>query len=62
MIEHEYDHVFFGEYENLPEVNPEEAMEYTFMDVEALKADIKANPDLYTVWFKLILKKVLKFK
>lgn len=60
MIEHEYDHVFFGEYEGEPNLNPHEAMEYDFVSLEDLKLDIKNKPDRYTVWFKMIMAKVFK--
>jgi len=59
LIEHEFDHVFVGKWEGSPKLNPEEAASYKWMDVEAVEADMKLNPQLYTEWFKIIYQKFL---
>ncbi|TNF46769.1 MAG: isopentenyl-diphosphate Delta-isomerase [Bacteroidetes bacterium] len=55
LIEHELDHVFIGISDELPELNPEEAMEYKFVNPDRLIEDIKENPSKYTVWFRIIM-------
>ena len=53
LIEHEFDHVFYGIYDSEPVLNKEEADDYKWIDMETLKNDIDKNPDQYTVWFKI---------
>jgi isopentenyl-diphosphate delta-isomerase len=56
VVEHEYDHVFLGDYDRRPSVNPTEVAEWKSVPVGALLSDMKARPDSYTYWFKAILR------
>ncbi len=56
MIEHEYDHLFIGEYNGEPNLNPDEAMAWKWMRLDDLSADIEDRPEQYTAWFKIIWK------
>ncbi|MCL4143532.1 UNVERIFIED_CONTAM: hypothetical protein GTU68_056784 [Idotea baltica] len=58
LIEHEIDHVFFGEYNDSFEANPDEVASYKWVDVEEVKADLLKNEENYTVWFKEILERI----
>ena len=58
LTEHELDHVFFGLYTGLVNPNPEEVKDYKFVDVKEVLFDMDANPEKYTVWFKIIFNKV----
>ena len=55
LIEHEWDHVLVGYYNDNPEINPSEAMNWKFMALDALQKDAVENPQHYTTWFKMIL-------
>jgi isopentenyl-diphosphate delta-isomerase len=55
LIEHEYDHVLYGNFDGEPQINPEEADDWKWMSFNDIRADMKANPDIYTPWFKLII-------
>ncbi|EDP95701.1 isopentenyl-diphosphate Delta-isomerase [Kordia algicida OT-1] len=57
LTEHEYDHVMVGTYNDEPTINPDEVASWKWMDVQAVKEDIAANPDEYTAWFKIIFDK-----
>lgn len=57
LTEHELDHVMIGFYENDPVINEEEVASWKWMDIESVKNDIEQNPELYTVWFKIIFEK-----
>ena len=57
LTEHEYDHVMIGTYNEEPNINPDEVASWKWMDVQAVKEDIDANPKLYTAWFKIIFDK-----
>lgn len=62
LTEHEYDHVFFGETNDLPEPDPSEVAAWKYMDLEDIRADISAQPEQYTAWFKLILAKIISIR
>ena len=55
LTEHEFDHVFVGQFEGEPSINTDEVEDWKFVNLEALKQDVHHNPDAYTAWFKLIL-------
>jgi len=58
LIEHEYDHVFFGTYDGIPKLNIEEAHDYKWVVVSDLMEDMRSQPDKYTVWFRIIMEKM----
>lgn len=56
LTEHELDHVMVGKFNDQPNINKEEVESYKWMTLEAVKADIKNQPEIYTEWFKIIFK------
>ena len=60
LTEHELDHVFFGHTDDLPKHNPEEVMDFKYVNIEELTSDMEQNPDNYTEWFKICFPEVLK--
>ena len=58
LVEHEFDHIFFGESDTLPQPNPDEVMDYVYMSFEDIKAKMLKEPEQFTAWFKLIIDKV----
>ncbi|MCH2234320.1 MAG: isopentenyl-diphosphate Delta-isomerase [Crocinitomicaceae bacterium] len=58
LWEHELDHVLIGKYNDSPIPNPEEVEQWEYVDIDHLKEDIKARPEHYTEWFKIIFEKV----
>lgn len=60
LYEHEYDHVFLGEFYGEPVMNPEEVQAFKWMNFGELLNDIKENPDKYASWFKLAAPKVIQ--
>ena len=44
LIEHEFDHVWIGQSDDIPQINH---------DLNDLKNDIEAHPEHYTEWFKI---------
>lgn len=54
LTEHELDHVMIGRFEGEPNINKEEVEDWKWMKIEAIKDDMVVNPQLYTVWFKII--------
>ncbi len=54
LTEHELDHVMIGSYNEIPLINTDEVESWKWMKIEDIKNDMIANPDIYTVWFKII--------
>lgn len=53
LIEHEYDHVFAGEYEDEIAPNGNEVNAYAYHSMEEINAFLKQRPNEFTTWFKL---------
>ena len=53
LTENEFDHVFYGLYNEDPIINIEEVDDFKWIDMETLNNDITANGQNYTVWFKI---------
>jgi isopentenyl-diphosphate delta-isomerase len=60
LTEHEFDHVFIGFSNELPQPNPDEVMDYKYISTLDLIKDMAQNPENYTVWFKLIFERVIQ--
>ena len=54
LTEHELDHVMIGYYNDAPFINTEEVESWKWMPIETIKDDMIKNPEIYTVWFKII--------
>ncbi len=59
LIEHEFDHVFFGRYEGPMNLNPDEIADIAWVDIEELSIDIKQHPEKYTYWFAVCWERVV---
>tara|TARA_Y100000813_G_scaffold6892_1_gene5144 strand:+ start:436 stop:954 length:519 start_codon:yes stop_codon:yes gene_type:complete len=53
LTEHEFDHVFYGIYNEDPIINKDEADDFKWIDMDSLNEDIITNGDKYTIWFKI---------
>ncbi len=62
LIEHEFDHVYFGKSDDLPVVNKKEVASFKYMKLEDLALDLNKNQDLYTVWLKICFDNIVAFK
>lgn len=61
LTEHELDHVMVGYFDGEPEINPEEVENWKWMDIDAIKDDMRVHPEKYTVWFKIIFDEFYHF-
>lgn len=59
LIENEHDTVYLGVYDKQVTVNPEEASECKYMPFDEILSDVRENPDSYSVWFKLVIDRVI---
>ncbi|WP_041567083.1 isopentenyl-diphosphate Delta-isomerase [Nonlabens dokdonensis] len=57
LTEHELDHVMIGQYNDAPNINPDEVASYKWMTAQDIKDDMERQPDIYTEWFKIIFEK-----
>jgi len=61
LIEHEFDHILVGYFDNSPKINTKEVDSWKWMSMESVQDDINESPENYTAWFKIIFKKYYKF-
>lgn len=54
LTEHELDHVMIGYFNGEPRINPDEVESWKWMGIAEIRTDMAANPQHYTVWFKII--------
>jgi len=60
LDEHEFDHVFFGRYNDDPLPEPDEVAAFKWVDIDVVSADIKENDQSYTYWFSFIWERAKK--
>jgi isopentenyl-diphosphate delta-isomerase len=56
LIEHEYDHVFIGTFDGLPEPDKSEVEDWKWVGINELIADLELQPDRYTFWLSTAMK------
>ena len=61
LTEHEYDHVFVGQSDQLPKLDAEEVEDYRYIGLEELHKEIKVSPQNFTPWFLIALDRVTEF-
>jgi isopentenyl-diphosphate delta-isomerase len=55
LIEHEYDHVFVGEFDGAFVAEESEVEDWKWTTLDELRRDVRARPDDYTYWLKAVL-------
>ena len=60
LIEHEFDHVYFGVSDQLPVLNPAEVSAFKYMNMEALAQELKTCPELYTPWLNICFGRIVE--
>jgi isopentenyl-diphosphate Delta-isomerase len=61
LTEHEFDHVFVGEYDGEISPNKEEVSDYCFKSISDIKDSIQTHPKKYTEWFKIAFPKMEEY-
>ncbi len=59
MIEHELDYVYYGFSDSTPVLNIEETDEYKYINISVIENEVVNNAEQYTVWFKILLPKII---
>lgn len=60
LIEHEFDHVYIGEFNGEIHPNYSEISDYKWIKLSDLRNEILFSPEKYTYWFRLIVNEHLK--
>jgi len=58
LTEHEFDHVFAGEYDGKIVLNREEAMDYCYKSMEDIRYNLGSHPQKYTAWFHIAFPRI----
>lgn len=58
LTEYEYDHVYIGHSDELPEVNPEEVSEYQYLSPAEVAVQIGLYPERFTTWFRIVFPRI----
>lgn len=61
LTEHELDHVMIGFFNENPTINTDEVEDWKWMKIEEVKNDMVINPEIYTIWFKIIFEQFYHF-
>lgn len=59
LFEHEFDHVFFGSTDAEPRPDPAEACEWRHVEPTALLAEMRSEPEGFTVWLRACFPQVM---
>lgn len=62
LTEHEFDHVFVGEYNGEIQPNPDEVMDFAYRSIAEIEASLQSHPFQYTAWFHLAFPKVKEWR
>lgn len=61
LIEHEFDHVFVGEYEGEINFNTEEVLNYCYAELPDIRLSLQQKPEQFTAWFHLAFTEIEKW-
>ena len=59
MIEHEFDHVFVGQFDGRPRPDHREVADWHWVPIDRVRHEIVDMPEKYTVWFRIALRALL---
>lgn len=60
LTEHEYDHVFLGDYNGKVNFNTDEVEAVRWIKPDDLKKEVNQSPGQFTSWFKICFEELLK--
>ncbi len=62
LTEHELDHVYFGESDDIPVADPDEVKDWMYINLKKLENEIDINPEKFSAWLKICLPKVIDLR
>jgi len=60
LLENEYDHVYFGTCDDLPQPNPLEVADFKYINMEELQLSLSEDHENYTAWLKICFTQVME--
>jgi isopentenyl-diphosphate Delta-isomerase len=60
ITENEWDYLFIGQLDSKPQLNPNEAMAYRWINLEDLQLELQTQAHIFTPWLHLALEKVIR--
>jgi len=60
LIEHEFDHVYFGVSDDIPVPEPQEVGDYKYIDLDSLENELITQPETFSEWLKICFTQVKK--
>src|SRR5215203_2107441 len=61
LVEHEFDHVFAGQYENTILPNPHEVAAFYYDSMNQIQREMEIDPGKFTTWFKIAFPEIEKW-
>jgi len=58
LTEHEFDHVFVGQYDGVIDFNKDEVNDVCYRNVPEIRNSLQTEPQRYTAWFRLAFPKI----
>jgi isopentenyl-diphosphate Delta-isomerase len=58
LTEHEFDHVYTGEYNGAIHANPDEVCDYCYKKIEDLRNSLQEHPDKFTAWLHIVFPRI----
>ena len=58
MWENEFDHVFIGTHDGLPDPNPEEVDDWVWETEDQVELWLQKDPEAFTYWFRCLFKRL----
>lgn len=62
LTEHEFDHVFVGDFSGIINPDPKEVNEYCYLPIEEIESSLQNHPTRYTAWFHLAFPRVKEWR
>jgi len=62
LTEHEFDHVFIGEYDGVIHPDPAEVQDFCYRSLEEIESSLQSHPQRFTAWFHLAFPRVAAWK
>lgn len=60
LIENEYDHIYIGQYDGVPQLNKDEVGDYAYVNLDDLADQLRSDPQIFTTWFRMLLPRFLE--
>ena len=62
LTEHEFDHVFAGNYDGVITPDKEEVKDYCYKSLESIRQNLQSHPHHFTAWFHIAFPRVEKWQ